>query len=97
MTSQHDGRTEAASTREARPWRRAALLVAAGVVAAALAAPASPQYRQDGGRALDANPRAGSRGRNDQPGPQPGAGPRPTPLGTGNQILRVTVTARRPS
>ena len=95
MTSQHDGRTEAASTREARPWRRAALLVAAGVVAAALAAPASAQYRQDGGRALDANPRAGSGGRNDEPGSNAGTGPGRSPLVTGNQIVTGNVTAGR--
>ena len=71
-------------------WRKAALFVAAGLVSAALAGPASAQVRQEGGRALDANPRAGSGGRNDSPG-----GPGRNPLVTGNQIVTGNVTAGR--
>src|SRR5947207_1706369 len=75
MTSHQPNRpTHAAFTHRARPWRRAALLVAAGLVAAAVGAPVSAQYRQEGGRALDANPRAGSGGRNDEAGSNAGSG-----------------------
>src|SRR5689334_19408617 len=79
------------TTPDVRPWRRAALLVAAGLVSVALANPASAQYRQDNGRALDANPRAGSGGQNDGGSP---AG-RNNPLVTGNQIITGNVTAGR--
>ena len=95
MTRPHHNRRldphYAQQTHGPRPWRRAALLVAAGLVSAALAAPASAQYRQDNGRALDANPRAGSNGENDT-----SAGPgRTNPLVTGNQIITGNVTAGR--
>jgi hypothetical protein len=61
-------------------------------VSAALARPASAQYLQENGRALDANPRAGSGGRNDTgAGVAPGRGP----LVTGNQIVTGNVTAGR--
>src|SRR4051794_2925131 len=80
------------SNSSAGRWRRSALLVAAGLVSAALARPASAQYLQDNGRALDANPRAGSSGRNDNgAGVAPGRGP----LVTGNQIITGNVTAGR--
>src|SRR5687768_10575208 len=73
-----------------RHWRGAAVLVAAGLVSAALSAPASAQVRQEGaGRGLDANPRAGSAGRNDDG--RVGRGP----LVTGNQIVTGNVTAGR--
>ena len=70
-------------------WQRAALLVAAGLLTGALATPASAQFRKDDGRALDANPRAGSGGQND-------AGPnRAGPAVTGNQIITGNVTGGR--
>ena len=82
--------SQSSTTPVLRPWRRAALLVAAGLVSAALAGPASAQYRQDNGRALDANPRAGSGGQNDG-----GTGTGRNPLVTGNQIITGNVTAGR--
>jgi hypothetical protein len=76
-------------------WRRAAAVVAAGLLAAAaLTIPASAQYRQENaGRALDANSRVGGTGTNDA-GPQDsriGRGP----MVTGNQIVTGNVTAGR--
>src|SRR6476659_4159901 len=81
--------TQSDSASVLRPWRRAALMVAAGLVSAALAAPASAQYRQDNGRALDANTRAGSGGQNDDGRTGRGS------LVTGNPIVTGNVTAGR--
>jgi hypothetical protein len=70
------------------------LALAAGLVSTALAAPAYAQYHQDNGRALDANPRAGSGGRNDDTGSSTASNPR-GPLVTGNQIVTGNVTGGR--
>ena len=74
-----------------RRLRRAALFVAAGVVSAVLADSAPAQQLQDNGRALDANPRAGSFGRNDGVGARAIGGQ----MVTGNQIVTGNVTAGR--
>lgn len=83
-------------TKSAGDWQRAAVVVAAGVLASAgLPSSASAQYRSNNdGRALDANQRVGSDGRNDGPA---GAGGynRNGPMVTGNQIITGNVTAGR--
>ena len=91
----------AAQSTARRDWRRAAVLVAAGVLAAAgLAVPsASAQQRsQNDGRALDRNTRVGSDGRNE--GGTVGGGPngaygRNSPQVSGNQIITGNVTSGR--
>jgi tetratricopeptide (TPR) repeat protein len=83
----------ATQTKTAAEWRRA--VAAAGVLAAAtlVANPASAQQRSNNdGRALDANPRVGSGGQNDQGG---GGYSRQGPMVTGNQIVTGNVTAGR--
>src|SRR5206468_10725525 len=75
----------------ATTWRRMRGVAAAAMVSAALASPTFAQYRQENGRALDANPRAGSGGQNDAPNQGLGRGP----LVTGNQIVTGNVTGGR--
>jgi tetratricopeptide (TPR) repeat protein len=69
-------------------WRRAAVIVAVGLLATAGAA--SAQTRREDGRALDANSRVGSGGRNESA---------PNAMGNGqvggNQIITGNVTAGR--
>src|SRR5688500_5721813 len=85
-----------------RDWRRAAVLVAAGLLATAgLVVPsASAQQRSENdGRALDRNSRVGSGGRNDNAAPGAG-GPggaygRSSPQVTGNQLITGNVTSGR--
>src|SRR5688572_26239411 len=78
-------------------WRRAATVVAAGLLAAAgilaTATPAGAQFRREDGRALDSNKRVGSNGQN-EPGSSNGY-VRSGPMVTGNQIVTANVTARR--
>jgi hypothetical protein len=70
-------------------WQRAALVVAAGLLAGVAATPASAQFRKDDGRALDANPRSGSGGQNET------ARDRTGQAVTGNQIITGNVTGGR--
>src|SRR5688572_12854712 len=94
MTSKMTTKTTLPTPASMTSWRRAAVLVAAGLVSAALAAPASAQYRRENaGRALDANPRSGSYGSNDDPRSNRALGR--GPLVTGNQIITGNVTGGR--
>ena len=78
-------------------WRRAAAVVAAGVLAAAgviaTSTPAAAQFRREDGRALDSNRRVGG-GRENDAGSNNGYG-RSGPMVTGNQIITGNVTAGR--
>jgi len=80
-------------------WRNAATIVAAGLLAAAGLAvtttPAAAQQRStNDGRALDANMRVGSNGRNDT-GTDNIRYNRNGPMYTGNQVVTGNVTAGR--
>ena len=89
----------ATHTNTAADWRRAAVMVAAGVLAAAGLAvtpnPAAAQHRSENdGRALDANRRVGGSGVNDGGVGAKGYN-RSGPMVTGNQIITGNVTAGR--